>query len=92
MGKASQAKKVAREARESGRVEARPKRKLAYPIVITLAVVLGILAVWYARRPADTPTANLVTPEVQTVDGSAAATSTSMVGGADAVPSTTAAP
>ena len=86
MGKASQAKKAAREARESGGGPQRPKRRLGYPLLIMAVVVLGVAAVWWARRPADTPSANLVTPEVQTVDPTASSTT---VVAADAVPSST---
>lgn len=92
MGKASQAKKVAREARERGEVPARPKRRLGYPIVLAVAVLLGVFAVWYAARPADTPTSKIVTPEVQTTDSSVVDPTATTVA-ADAVPtSTTVAP
>ena len=59
MGKASQAKKTARLARESGQVESHPKRKLAFPLAVAAAVVIGIVLVVIARMPADTPNLNI---------------------------------
>ena len=88
MGKASQAKKAAREARERGEVPARPKRNLRYPAIVAVAVVLGVLIVWYARRPADQPTPTIVAPEVQTTDSTV--TASTVVG--PAASSTTVAP
>lgn len=55
MGKASQAKKAARLARESGQVEQKPKRRLAFPLAVAAAVVVGVLVIVIARQPADTP-------------------------------------
>ncbi len=93
MGKASQAKKAAREARESGRLPEKPKRKLGYPLIVAAAVVVGAVAVWFASRPADEPTANITPPEIQT-PGSSVVTpdptaTTIVVGGTDPVPSST---
>ncbi|HBU02108.1 MAG TPA: hypothetical protein DEB20_06140, partial [Acidimicrobiaceae bacterium] len=59
MGKASQAKKTARLAREGGQVEQRPKRKLAFPLAVAAAVVIGTVLVVIARMPADTPNLNI---------------------------------
>lgn len=93
MGKASQAKKSAREARESGIVPPRPRRRWGYPAIVTVAVVLGVLAVWYARRPESQPTSNLVTPAVETPDASAGATVSTVAGGTDsATPTVSVAP
>lgn len=79
MGRASNAKKAAREAREKGTVPDRPKRRWAYPSIVAIAVVLGVLAVWFARRPADTPSSNIVTPAAQTTDASVADATTTTV-------------
>jgi len=94
MGKASQAKKAARLARESGQVEQRPKRRLAFPLTIAAAVIIGIIMVVIARQPAGTPkltidpTTVTVDPNSVTADTSAA---TIPAGGTDAVPTTLAA-
>jgi hypothetical protein len=94
MGKASQAKKAARMARESGQVEQRPKRRLAFPLTVAAAVIVGIVMVVIARQPASTPkltidpTTVTVDPNSNTVDSSVA---TIPAGGTDAVPTTLAA-
>lgn len=94
MGKASQVKKAARLDRESGRVEERPKRRLAFPLTIAAAVIIGVLVVVIARQPASTPkltidpTTVTVDPNSITVDSSVA---TIPAGGTDAVPTTVAA-
>lgn len=49
MGKASSSKKVARAARAGGRTTKGPKRQIGYPIGIGLIVILGVLAVLFAR-------------------------------------------
>lgn len=49
MGKASSSKKVARAARAGGKTTKGPKRQLGYPIGIALIVVVGVLAVMFAR-------------------------------------------
>ncbi len=67
MGKASQAKKAARLARESGQVEERPKRHLAFPLAVAGAIVVGVILVVLARQPASTPELN-VDPTTVTVD------------------------
>ena len=67
MGKASQAKKAARLARESGQVEHRPKRRLAFPLAVAGAIVVGVLLVVIARQPASTPKLN-VDPTTVTID------------------------
>lgn len=79
MGRAAQAKKAKRIARERGEEPGRSKRRLGYPLIVAAAVLLGVLVVWYARRPADTPSANLVTPEVQTTDSTITAASSTSV-------------
>ena len=67
MGKASQAKKAARLARESGQVEERPKRHLAFPLAVAGAIVVGVILVVLARQPASTPELT-VDPTTVTVD------------------------
>lgn len=93
MGKASQAKKAARLARESGQVEQRPKRRLAFPLAVAAAVVIGVIVVVIARMPADVPKLT-VDPTTVTDDPSAStvpldSTATTVAsGGVDTVPST----
>jgi hypothetical protein len=91
MGKASQAKKAARMARESGQVEQRPKRRLAFPLTIATAVVIGIIMVVIARQPASAPNLT-IDPTTVTVDPNSVAGDSSATivpsGGADAVPTT----
>ena len=67
MGKASRAKQEARRAREQG-APARPRRRLGYPLVIVVVVVLGVAAVWFARRPASAPAAPPLTIPTDVVD------------------------
>jgi len=67
MGKASGAKKAARLARERGQVEERPKRRLAFPLAVTGAIVVGVILVVLARQPASTPELT-VDPTTVTVD------------------------
>jgi len=55
MGKASQAKKAARLAREGGHTEQRPKRRLAFPIAVAAAIVVGVIVVAIARQPKSAP-------------------------------------
>lgn len=94
MGKASQAKKAARLARESGQFEQRPKRRLAFPLIVAAAVAIGMIVVVIARQPASTPkltfdpTTVTVDPNSITADSSVA---TIPAGGTDAVPTTVAA-
>ncbi len=81
-------------ARESGQVEQRPKRRLAFPLTIAAAVIVGIVMVVIARQPASTPkltidpTTVTVDPNSITVDSSVA---TIPAGGTDAAPTTLAA-
>src|SRR6476619_6860340 len=61
MGKASSSKKVARAARAGGRSAKGPKRQWGYPIGIAVIVVVGLMAVLFARNDnqqaaAETPT------------------------------------
>ena len=97
MGKASQAKKAARLARESGQVEQRPKRRLAFPLAVAAAVVIGVLMVVIARQPASTPKLNIdpttvtVDPTVSTLDPAVAtdgSSTTIAAGTTDTVPTT----
>ena len=94
MGKASQAKKAARLARESGQFEQRPKRRLAFPLIVAAAMAIGIIVVVIARQPASTPkltidpTTVTVDPNSITADSSVA---TIPAGGTDAVTTTVAA-
>ncbi len=94
MGKASQAKKAARLARESGQFEQRPKRRLAFPLTVAAAVAIGIIVVVIARQPASTPkltfdpTTVTVDPNSITAESSA---TTLPAGGSDPVPTTLAA-
>jgi hypothetical protein len=80
--------------RESGKVEERPKRRLAFPLTIAAAVIIGILVVVIARQPASTPkltidpTTVTVDPNSVTVDSSVA---TIPADGTVAVPTTLAA-
>ena len=94
MGKASQAKKAARLARESGQVEQRPKRRLAFPLTIAAAVIIGIIMVVIARQPAGTPNLT-IDPTTVTLDPNSVTADTSAAtipaGGTDAVPTTLAA-
>jgi hypothetical protein len=94
MGKASQAKKAARLARESGQVEQRPKRRLAFLLTIAAAVIIGIVMVVIARQPASTPKLTIdpttVTLDPNSITADTSAT-TSPAGGTDAVPTTLAA-
>ena len=62
MGKASSSKKVARAARAGGKTTKGPKRQLGYPIGIAIIVVVGVLAVFFARN--DNKTAAAVSPTV----------------------------
>ena len=97
MGKASQAKKAARLARESGQVEQRPKRRLAFPLAVAAAVVIGVLVVVIARQPAATPkltidpTTVTLDPTVSTLDPAVAADGSSTTianGSTDTIPAT----
>ena len=95
MGKASQAKKAARLARESGQVEQRPKRRLAFPLAVAAAVVIGVLMVVIARQPASTPKLNIdpttVDPTVSTLDPAVTpdgSSTTIAAGTTDSVPTT----
>jgi len=94
MGKASQAKKAARMDRESGKVEQRPKRRLAFPLTIAAAVIIGIVVVVIARQPASTPKLT-IDPTTVTVDPNSITTDSSVTtapaDGTDAVPTTLAA-
>ena len=94
MGKASQAKKAARLARESGQVEHRPKRRLAFPLTIAAAVIVGIIIVVIARQPASSPKLTIdpttVTVDPNSITGDSSVT-TIAAGGTDAVPTTLAA-
>jgi hypothetical protein len=97
MGKASQAKKAARLARESGQVEQKQKRRLAFPLAIAAAILVGILAVAIARQPESAPKLD-IDPTTVTSDPAAGSesTTTTVAGEADAsltsvVPSTAAA-
>jgi hypothetical protein len=84
MGKASQAKKAARLARESGQPENRSARRLGFPLAVAAAVVIGVVVV-LARRPASQPKANLQLPaESTTVPADAASATTAP--SADSVP------
>lgn len=90
MGKASQAKKAARLARESGQVEERKKRRLGFPLAVVAAVAIGVIVVALARKPASTPKLT-IDPTTVGADPTAPAdgSSTTVVSGAaDAVPST----
>ncbi len=62
MGKASSSKKVARAARAGGKTTKGPKRQLGYPIGIAVIVVVGVLAVLFART--DNQEAAAVSPAV----------------------------
>jgi hypothetical protein len=62
MGKASSSKKVARAARAGGRTTAGPKRQVGYPIAIAVVVVVGVLAVLFART--NNQEAAAVSPQV----------------------------
>jgi hypothetical protein len=85
MGKASQAKKAARLARESGQPENRSARRLGFPLAVAAAVVIGVVVVVLARRPASQPKANLQLPaESTTVPADAASATTAP--SADSVP------
>ena len=68
MGRASNAKRVAREARASGTVEPRPKRRLAYPLGVLAAVVIGVIVVVIARQPAETKAPVLDIPAASVTD------------------------
>lgn len=86
MGKASQAKKAAREARASGTVPARPRRRLGFPALVAAVVVVGALAIWWARRPETQSPADVVTPPIELPS-----TTTAPSGGtADTTPTTVA--
>ena len=91
MGKASQAKKAARLARESGQIEERPKRRLAFPLAVAGAIVVGVILVVIARQPASTPQLNFdptavsVDPTVPTADPTA---TTIAAGATDSTPTT----
>lgn len=84
MGKASQAKKAAREARERGETAPRRRRRPGFAALMALVVVLGAVVIWWARRPEPQSTPDLVVPPVEITDTTIAA--------ADPVPSTTVAP
>ena len=97
MGKASQAKKTARLARESGQAEPRPKRKLGFPLAVAAAVVIGSVLVAIARMPEDTPNLNIdpttvtLDPTISTVDPAApskGSSTTVAAGGTDTAPTT----
>lgn len=68
MGRASNAKRTAREQRESGVVEPRPKRRLAYPLGVLAAVVIGVIVVVIARQPAETKAPVIDIPAASTTD------------------------
>lgn len=86
MGRASQAKKAARLARESGRVEPRPKRRLGFPLAVAAAVVIGVIVVVLARQPKSAPKLTIDPTTVTSVPAAGDATSTA--GGSDPVPTT----
>jgi hypothetical protein len=97
MGKASQAKKTARLARESGQVEPRAKRKLAFPLAVAAAVAIGTVLVVIARMPEDTPNLNIdpttvtLDPTISTVDPVApinGSSTTIAAGGTETAPTT----
>jgi len=81
-------------ARESGQVEQRPKRRLAFPLTIAAAVIIGIVMVVIARQPASTPNLT-IDPTTVTLDPNSITADTSATtipaGGTDAVPTTLAA-
>lgn len=93
MGRASNAKKAARLARENGTVADRPKRKLGYPLAVVAAVVVGVIVVVLARQPAETPTPTLDVPSADVAaDGSttdSTVTGETLVPGAEVVDPTT---
>jgi hypothetical protein len=62
MGKASSSKKVARAARAGGKTTKGPKRQIGYPIGIAVIVIVGVLAVLFART--DNKSAAAVSPTV----------------------------
>lgn len=74
-------------ARESGQVPARSKRRIAFPLGIAAIVVIGVLVVFLARRPASQPKVSLDTPADINVTPSTE-TSTTIAGSTDAVPTT----
>jgi len=80
--------------RESGKVEQRPKRRLAFPLTIAAAVIIGIVVVVIARQPASTPKLT-IDPTTVTVDPNSITTDSSVTtapaDGTDAVPTTLAA-
>ena len=92
MGKASQAKKAARLARESGQVEERPKRHLAFPLAVAGAIVVGVILVVLARQPASTPelTVDPTTVTVDPTSPSSDPTATTIASGAAETTATTA--
>ncbi len=91
MGKASQAKKAARLARESGQVEERPKRHLAFPLAVAGAIVVGVILVVLARQPASTPelTVDPTTVTVDPTSPSSDPTATTIASGAAETTATT---
>ncbi|MEI7624196.1 MAG: hypothetical protein WCJ88_11615 [Actinomycetes bacterium] len=91
MGKASQAKKAARLARESGQVEERPKRRLAFPLAVAGAIVVGVILVVLARQPASTPelTVDPTTVTVDPTSPSSDPTATTIASGAAETTATT---
>jgi hypothetical protein len=97
MGKASQAKKAARLARESGEVEQKRKRRLAFPLAVVGAILVGIIVVAIARQPESAPKLEIDPTTVTSApSASAETTPTSLAsdaGGASstAVPNTVAA-
>lgn len=88
MGKASQAKKAARLARESGQVEARPRRRLGFPLAVAVAIVVGVIVVVLARQPKSTPKLTIDPTTVGADPTAPADVPVSGAGGADPVPTT----
>lgn len=73
MGKASQAKKAAREARERGETAPRRRRRPGFAALLALVVVLGAVVIWWARRPETPSTPELVVPPTEVTDPNGAA-------------------
>ena len=62
-------------ARESGQVEQKQKRRLAFPIAIAAAILVGILVVAIARQPGSAPKLD-IDPTTVTSDPAAGSEST----------------